>query len=201
MKNDYCRICDRLGKKLNVDYLEGEKLPPEFHELKRFIDTYEGDVVFKCPLCNQAYLYSHNWDNDIFNQLDYAFLTQIDDMQVLEFQNTLKIKEQEQKKEINKIWNRFKKKYGNELNQLSTEEMKVIEYLKQKHIYGEYIEKIAQDLSYNREMITNIVNKLYNKDLILKNIYWPMHPNEHNFQVELKDEDPFVYTKININYL
>ncbi len=191
-----CKICEKFDKKIKVDYLEGEKFPIEFQDFIAVTGT--DNEVSRCPLCGQAYVYTHNWDNDVYNLMDYGTLHQIAENRVLEIIAYYIKQEKDRIKDVKKFWYKARKKFGIQLEQLSNDEKKVIEYLKEKTFNGEYLENIARDLLLSKDEMIEIAKNLDKSGIVFKNIYWPLGPGEHNFQEEFKGGDPYVYTKIRI---
>lgn len=197
MRNSFCETCNKLGRYIKVDYLEGEKFPPEYKKLIMLQGT--DNSILRCPTCGQAYLFSNDYDNDVYNLYNYGTLQQIDENRVQEIIAYNIKREEEEKKEIKKFWYKTRKKFGAKLEALSKDETRVIEYLKEKRIYGEYLNKIAEDLTLRRETMMDITDNLDKDGLIYKQIYYPLMPGKHNFQEEIRDVDTYMYTKISIN--
>ncbi len=157
--------------------------------------------VSRCPLCGQAFYYEHNWDNDVYNLMDYGVLYRFDEKSLQEKIKRIAQREEDRKKEVKAFWHKARKKFSIQFQALSEEEMRVMDYLKEKTIYGEYLEIIASDLSISKDLMIQIANTLEKAGVIRRNIYWPLGPGEHNFQQEFKGGDPYEFTKISINVI
>lgn len=177
--------------------MKGEQFPQEYKMLVVVPDT--GFEVMRCPICGQAYVYSHDYDNDIYNLMDYGVLYRIDENRVAEIIAYHKKLEEDRLKQIKKFWYKVRKKFGTLLNELPDNQRKIIEYLKDKKYGEEYIEKIASDFGFDRNTMQDIVNNLEKHNFIRKWIIYPLRVGEHNFQEEMTDVDSYTYTKISIN--
>lgn len=198
-----CEVCDKLGEKRRVDFLEGEQFPEETKRLETVPDT-DGSVC-RCPVCGQAYCFHSDYDNDVYNLYNYGEYYRITGNRVNEITESCREYSAEEaarrKKQLKYFKSKIRKKFSSSHEKLSGDEKHVFEYLVLKMEQGEYLKTIAADLSLNMDYLLAVTGSLEKNGFVLKRINYPLSPGEHNFQQEIRDVDPVPYTSISINLL
>nr|MDO8118980.1 hypothetical protein [Candidatus Sigynarchaeota archaeon] len=192
-----CEICARLGERLTVDHMEGEHVPEEFHRLVVVPDT--DNEMFRCPACGQAYAYDHRFDNDVYNLYDVSEIRRVGEDAL-----KARIDAHDQmvawkKQQVKRYWRKARKHFGARMEELSAEEYRLMEYLKEKTVHGEYVHDIAADLSVGMDALSCMVDRMEKAGFIAREIVYPLAPGAHNFQEEVRDVDVMEYTKVRIN--
>jgi len=193
-----CEICAGLGSGVSANYLEGEKLPPETDQFAPVAGTEES--VFQCPLCGTYFEYERKTDNDVYNLVDSAHFDRITIERLNSIKRSVAASIKREKDEIKKFRKQITKKFtAKELKALSSQERLVVEYLIEKTYRGEYQERIGTDLKIDPKEVAKILENLETRQIVNKHIYWPLGPDERNFQVEYRSGDPVPFTKYAMN--
>jgi len=193
-----CEICTGLGSGVSANYLEAEKLPPETDQFVPVDGTDES--VFQCPVCGAYFEYERKTDNDVYNLIDSAHFDRITLERVNSIKKSVAASIKREKDEIKKFRTKITNKFtAKKLKALPFQERRVVEYLIEKTYRGEYQERIGTDLKIDPRELAKVLENLETLEITSKRVYWPLGPDERNFQAEYRSEDPVPFTKYTLN--